>query len=337
MKLDELNGEKKVKIHQLIPHDTKIDFVSKRFLTFALSIVLTILSLVALNYKGLNYGIDFRGGFILEIKSPEKIDLSNLRTKLSDLHIGDVTLQEFGKQGEVLVRIPSNAIDQETQNKELENVKKVIGEKVEYRKIEKIGPKVGKELIDAATLAVVLSLAGILLYIWIRFEWQFAICGVIALAHDCLMLLGFYSLFHSFEFSTNAIVALLMTACYSIHDTVVVYDRIRENMEKLRTLNLVELLNLSMNETLSRTLLTSLTTLISLAVLCLFGGKVIYEFSFPILFGIAFGTFSSICLAAPMLLYTGLKLDGKEVKTGLKLDEKDGKEAKKKVEKKELK
>ncbi|MDR1334579.1 MAG: protein translocase subunit SecF [Holosporaceae bacterium] len=203
------------------------------------------------------------------------------------------------------------------QNTSLEKLKACLGDNVEYRKVEKIGPKVGSELVSDAIMAVVISLMAILLYIWIRFEWQFALCGVIALAHDCIVLLGLYSLFHYFEFNVNAIVALLMTACYSIHDTVVVYDRIRENMAAYRNLSVAELLDKSINETLSRTVLTSFTTILSLFALCFFGGKVIFDFCFPILFGLMFGTFSSICLSAPLLLFTGLRVDGKDLEIGL--------------------
>jgi preprotein translocase SecF subunit len=308
-----------MEFYKLIPHDTKINFVAHRRLTYIFSIVALLISIFGFFFHGLNFGIDFRGGFVIEVRMPktQTVDLGAMREKLTKLDIGEVYLQEFGSQNDVLIRIPSSGETPDEQSKSLENVKACLGDNVEYRKVEKIGPKVGRELVSDAIMAVIISLMAILLYIWIRFEWQFAMCGVIALAHDCVVLMGLYSLFHYFEFNVNAIVALLMTACYSIHDTVVVYDRIRENMAAYRNLSVAELLNRSINETLSRTVLTSMTTILSLFALCFFGGKVIFDFCFPILFGLMFGTFSSICLSAPLLLFTGLKVDGKDVDIGL--------------------
>jgi len=306
-----------LQLYKLIPHDTKIDFVGKRKHIFLFSILITIASIFAFAFNGLNFGVDFRGGFVMEIRTQEKADLGALREKLNDLHIGEVSLQEFGSNRDVMIRMPSSGESQKEQNVALEKVKAALGDGVEYRKIEKIGPKIGKELVHDAILAVVISLLAILVYLWFRFEWQFAICGVIALAHDCIVLMGLYSVCHYFEFSANAIVALLMTACYSIHDTVVVFDRVREDMVAYRILTVAELLNKAINETLSRTVLTSLTTVLSLLVLCIFGGKVIFDFCFPIMCGLAFGTFSSICLAAPLLLFTGIRVDGKDLEIGL--------------------
>lgn len=306
-----------MEFHKLIPHDTKIDFVGKRNYIFIFSIIITVASILSFAFKGLNYGVDFRGGFIMEIRTQDKADIGDLREKLQKLEIGEISLQEFGSDRDVLIRMPSTSDSQHEQNIALEKVKTVLGDNVEYRKIEKIGPKIGKELVHDAMLAVIISLAAILLYVWIRFEWQFAICGVTALAHDCIVLMGLYSVFHYFEFNANSIVAFLMTASYSIHDTVVVFDRIREDMYKYRNLTVMELLNKALNETLSRTLLTSLTTVISLLALCLFGGKIIFDFCFPIMFGLIFGTFSSICLSAPLLLFTGIRVDGKDLELGL--------------------
>lgn len=306
-----------MEFYKLIPHDTKIDFVGKRFYTFAFSIILLIISVCGFMFNGLNYGIDFRGGFLMEIKTSEPADLGKLRSTLTALDIGDVFLQEFGSKQDVLIRIPSSSDSQKDQNASLEKVKKALGDSVEYRKVEKIGPKIGAELVKNAIYAVIISLMAILIYIWMRFEWQFAICGITALVHDCIILLGLYSLCHYFEFSGDAIVALLMTASYSIHDTVVVFDRIREDMVAYRNLTVAQLLNKSMNETLSRTVLTALTTFLSLFALCMFGGKVIFDFCFPILFGIMFGTFSSVCLSAPLLLFTGIRLDGRNIPIGL--------------------
>ena len=306
-----------MELYKLIPHDTKIDFVSKRKYVFLFSIIMTLGSILAFFFHGLNYGVDFRGGFVMEIRTQEKADIGALRTKLNDLHVGEFSLQAFGSDRDVMIRMPSSGESQAEQNAALEKVKATLGDNVEYRRLEKIGPKIGDELVHDAFLAVIISLCAILLYMWIRFEWQFAICGVIALAHDCIVLMGLYSTCHYFEFNVNSIVALLMTACYSIHDSVVVFDRVREDMLAYRNMTIVQLLNKAINETLSRTMLTSLTTVLSLLALCLCGGKVIFDFCFPILFGLLFGTFSSICLAAPLLLYTGIRIDGKDLEVGL--------------------
>ncbi|MDR1267565.1 MAG: protein translocase subunit SecF [Holosporales bacterium] len=289
---------------QLIPHDTKIDFVGKRFIAFAISIALTIAALGTFFLRGLNYGIDFVGGYVLEVRTTEKADLTDMRKKISDLNIGEVSLQEFGSAQDVLIRIPSAEGNEQTRAASLARVKEALGASVEIRRTETIGPKVGKELVENAIYAVVLSLLAILAYIWARFEWPFAICGVIALVHDCIILLGFYSACHFLEFNTNAVVSFLLTASYSIHDTVVVYDRIRENMKKLNATAFPEIVNMSMNETLSRTILTTATTLLALLALCLFGGEVISEFSLPLLVGFSFGSVSSVCLSSPLLLYT---------------------------------
>ena len=307
-----------MEFYKLIPHDTKIDFVGFRKFTYLFSIIVVLTSIFFFFFNGLNFGIDFRGGFLMEIRTQQEANIGELRDKLTKLNIGEVYLQEFGSKNDVLIRIPSNSNEtQESQNASIEKVKEALGDNIEYRKIEKIGPKVGAELVHDAIIAVLISLIAILIYIWSRFEWEYAICGVISLAHDCIALMGLYSVVHYFEFSANSIVALLMTASYSIHDTVVIFDRIRENIISYKSLTIKELLNKSMNETLSRTILTSTTTVLSLLALCFFGGKVIFDFCFPILFGLIFGTFSSICLSAPLLLVTGIKVDGKNLELGL--------------------
>lgn len=306
-----------MELYKLIPHDTKIDFVAKRKYVFLFSFLALLVSILAFTFHGLNYGVDFRGGFVMEIRTPEKADIGALRAKLNDLHIGEVSLQAFGSDRDVMIRMPSSGESQAEQNASLEKVKGALGDQIEYRRLEKIGPKIGQELVHDAVLAVIISLCAILMYMWIRFEWQFALCGVIALAHDCIVLMGLYSMCHYFEFNGNAIVALLMTACYSIHDSVVVFDRVREDVHAYRNMTIAQLLNKAINDTLSRTMLTSITTVLSLLALCLCGGKVIFDFCFPILFGLIFGTFSSICLAAPLLLFTGIRIDGKDLEVGL--------------------
>lgn len=299
----------------IIPYNTKIDFVGFRFITFAICVLVIVASSISFAIKGLNYGIDFRGGFILEVRMPEKPNVPDLRTKIEKLNLGDASLQDFGKDNTLLIRLESHKEegkeDFQVQAETLEKVKKVLGAGVDYRKVETIGPKVGGELIRNALNAIGLALLAMLIYIAVRFEWQFAACAVMALLHDCVAILGLFSLF-PLEFNENAIIAILITAGYSINDTIVIFDRIRENIRKYKKMNLGELINKSLNETLSRTLLTASTTLLALLALYIWGGKVISTFTLPIIIGILIGSFSSICLAAPLLLYLRLKR-GEEV------------------------
>lgn len=283
------------------PQQTKIDFVGLRFVTLALSGAMIALTLIFYLMKGFNYGIDFRGGVILEIRTPQPAVLSTLRQELSEVVEGEISLQEFGSPRDVLIRLDSQA-QQGSEEQLLEKIKTRLGPDIEYRRIETIGPKVGAELIRNGLIAIAWALVAMLIYVWFRFEWQFGICAVIALLHDCIGILGLFTGFQ-LEFNETAIVALLITASYSINDTVVIFDRIRENRQKYRKMTLIELINTSVNETLARTTFTSATTLIALLALYLFGGHVIAAFSLPILVGIGVGTYSSIFLATPLLLY----------------------------------
>jgi preprotein translocase subunit SecF len=295
---------------RMIPYNTKIDFVGFRFIAFAISLVVIVASFISFNVKGLNYGIDFRGGYILEVRMPEKPDVPLLREKMSGLNLGEVSLQEFGKDNTLLVRVERHAeegkADYQVQAETLDKIKQSLGSGVDYRKVETIGPKVGGELIQNGLKAIALALIAMLIYIAVRFEWQFAACAVMALLHDCVAILGLFSLF-PFEFNETAIIAILITAGYSINDTIVIFDRIRENIRKFKKMDLGELINKSLNETLSRTMLTASTTLLALLALYFWGGQVISAFSLPIIIGIMIGSFSSICLAAPLLLYLRLK------------------------------
>lgn len=296
---------------QLVPYNTCINFMGFRFITFFIAGVITLGSFVGLMTKGLNYGVDFRGGFILEVRMPEVPDLSILRDKLSGLKLGEVILQQFGQERDLIVKVERQEGNETAQEDAITKIKTALGEGIDYRKIETVGPKVGGELVQNGLKAVVFALLAMLLYIVVRFEWQFALCAVLALAHDCAAILGLFSIF-PFEFNETAIIAILITAGYSINDTIVIFDRIRENMHKLKKLSLSELINVSLNETLSRTTLTATTTLLALLALYLFGGKIISAFSLPIIIGILIGSFSSICLAAPLLFY--LKLNNNSVK-----------------------
>jgi preprotein translocase subunit SecF len=295
-------------ILQLVPTNTNFNFVRFRYVSFLLSLFVIVASLVGFQYRGLNYGIDFKGGYILEVQLQEAPNLPDLREKFAQLNLGEVSLQEFGSGKNLLIRIESQK-DGSSQDQVLEKIKKPLGDGVEYRRVETVGPKVGGELVRNGVIAVALSMMAMLIYIGFRFEWQFAVCAIIALAHDCIAILGLYS-FTPLEFNETAIIAVLVTAGYSINDTIVIFDRIRENMRKFKRMSMEEIMNKSINETLSRTTMTSLTTLLSLFALYIWGGAVISAFSLPIITGIMVGTFSSVCLAAPLLLYLNVKRGG---------------------------
>jgi preprotein translocase subunit SecF len=290
---------------QLVPSGTRIDFMRLRVPAIGLSGVLVVLSILAYLVMGLNFGIDFRGGLLIEIRTEGPADIAQLRRTLSGLDLGEVQLQEFGEPDDVLIRIERQSGTEQEQLKAVEVVKKVLDPGIEYRRVEFVGPKVGAELVEAGITAVLLSLLVMLAYIWFRFELQFGIGAVVALSHDVILTIGIFSLLGlSFDLSTVA--AILTIAGYSINDTVVVYDRVRENLRKYKRMNLIELLNLSVNETLSRTVLTSVTTLLALLALFFFGGQVIKGFSFAMIWGVVVGTYSSIFVAVPLLLYLKL-------------------------------
>ncbi|MCX7338095.1 MAG: protein translocase subunit SecF [Alphaproteobacteria bacterium] len=290
----------------LVPYNTNFNFIGFRFITFLIAGLITIVSLTAVTFKGLNYGIDFRGGYTLEVKMPEVVDVSVLREKLTQLKLGEVVLQNFGTEHDLLIKLERQEGDDTVQASAIQKIKDALGPNVDYRRVETIGPKVGGELVRNGLKAVAFALLAMLVYIAVRFEWQFAVCAILALAHDCIAILGLFSL-TPLEFNETAIIAVLITAGYSINDTIVIFDRIRENIKKFKRIPLSELINKSVNETLSRTTLTATTTLLALLALYFFGGKVISTFSLPIILGILVGSFSSICLAAPLLLYLNVK------------------------------
>jgi preprotein translocase subunit SecF len=289
---------------QFIPHDVKIDFIGKRWWTFAVSIAVVVFAIAGVFSKGLHYGIDFAGGLMIEIRTPVAADINDIRTKVNALNLGESSIQTIGSQSDIMIRLQQQPGGDQAQQVALNKIKDALGHHVEYRSVQSVGPKAGSELIEKGIWAVIWALIAMMIYIWVRFDWKFGICAIFALLHDCFAIMAMY-VFTGMEFGTSAIVAILTTAGYSINDTVVVYDRIRENLRKYKKMALPELINLSINETLSRTILTAGTTLLSLLALYLFGGPVIAAYSFPILCGITVGTFSSICLASPLLLYFG--------------------------------
>jgi preprotein translocase subunit SecF len=262
--------------------------------------------------KGLNLGIDFLGGIMLEVKTEGPADIGGLRNRVGGLGLGEISLQEFGEPDVVLIRVQRQEGGDNAQQEAVSRVKDALGDAVvEYRRTELVGPTVGAELQESAFLAVLAAIGAILLYIWFRFEWQFGVGAVIALAHDVITTVGLFSLF-AFEFNLSTVAAVLTIAGYSINDTVVVFDRVRENMRKFKKMPLPELFNRSINETLSRTVNTSLTTLLALLMLFAFGGEVIRGFTVAMMWGICIGTYSSIALAVPLLLYLNVHRGGED-------------------------
>jgi preprotein translocase subunit SecF len=291
---------------RFFPADLNIAFMSKRMVFFACSAALIISSLLLLVTRELNYGFDFQGGILIVGRTEKAADIGDMRAQLNQLDLGEVELQEFGQPTDVLIRIQRQEGEEAAQQAAVDKVKKTLGDKVDYRRTEFVGPKVSQELLLDGVLAVVLAIIAILIYIWFRFEWQFGLAAVIALTHDVTATLGVFALMQ-LEFNLTTVAAVLTIAGYSINDTVVVFDRVRENLRKYKKMPLEQLFNDSINQTLSRTTMTSFTTLLALLALYFLGGAVIRDFSFAMIWGIAVGTYSSICVAVPLLLY--MKLD----------------------------
>jgi preprotein translocase subunit SecF len=282
--------------------DTKIDFVAKRWLAFGVTLALMLVTVVALAVQGLNLGIDFKGGILLEAKAPQAIDLAALRTNLGALNLGDVTLQEFGSPQDVLIRIQRQTGDDKAQMAAIDKVRGQMGAAYDYRRVEVVGPTVGAELFRAGVLATLFAILAIALYVGIRFEWQFGLAAMIATLHDVLVTVGLFAVLQ-LDFNLTAVAALLTLAGYSINDTVVVFDRIREILRRQKAVDLATVINDSINQTLSRTIMTAGTTLLALLPLVLFGGHALLNFSLALAWGIIVGTYSSIYVAAALLLY----------------------------------
>ena len=294
-------------ILRIIKTGTDIKFMKIKRLTLFISSFLFLLSLFSIFTKGLNLGIDFTGGSLIEVRFKENISLNNLRTKMNKLNLGEIQLQTIGNENDVVIRAQDKINDASTQTKTIEVIKNSLKDKsVDYRRTEFVGPKVGGELVNAGIIAVIFSLIGILFYIWLRFQWNFAIGAIIALIHDVILTLGFFSVLQ-LEFNLATVAAVLTIAGYSINDTVVIYDRIRETMRKYKQITFDEIINLSLNGTLSRTLMTSLTTLLALMALFIFGGVVISSFIIALIWGVIIGTYSSLYVASPLLIF--LKTD----------------------------
>jgi len=281
----------------------KIDFMRWHFFGFAFSGVLTVVTIVLFLMQGLNYGIDFVGGTLIEARNISgPADLAAMRARLEALHLGDPSLQTFGSPQDVLIRLPQQPGGDAAQMKAVQQAREALGPGIDYRRVEVVGPSVGGELIRAGVLATVLALGAIMIYIWFRFEWQFGIGATLSTLHDVVTTVGLFAIFQ-LEFNLTTLAAILTIAGYSINDTVVIYDRVRESMRKYRTMSLRELINLALNETLSRTILTVSTVALAVLALLIFGGQVLRGFSIAMLWGIAIGTYSSLFIAAPLLYY----------------------------------
>ena len=285
-----------------LPVEPKIDFLGQRKLFAVFSALLFLGAIALFLVQGLNFGVDFRGGILIEARTDGPADLAELRSTLGGLGLGEVTLQRFGEPTDVLINVQRQDGEEAEQLAAITTVKDALGDQVvEYRRTEFVGPKVGSELKEAGFLATVLSLLAIGFYIWFRFEWQFGVAALVALAHDIVATVGFFAL-TQVEFNLATLAAILMIAGYSINDTVVLFDRVRECMRKYKKLPTTQLLNLAINQTLSRTLLTSVTTLLALLALFLFGGQVIQGFTIGLIWGVLIGTYSSVGLAIPLLM-----------------------------------
>lgn len=286
----------------LVPHDTKIDFVAKRWWAFGVTILLMIVTVASLSINGLNLGIDFKGGILIEAKAAQDIDVAALRAEIATLNLGEISLQEFGSKSDVLIRIQRQEGGEDAQQKAIEAVREKLGGDYEYRRVEVVGPTVGEELFQAGMTATGLAILAIALYVGARFEWQFGCAAFLATLHDVFVTVGLYSVLQ-LDFNLTAVAALLTLAGYSINDTVVVFDRIRETLRRQKAKDIRVIINNAVNETLSRTLMTAGTTLIALIPLVILGGQTLINFSLALTWGILVGTYSSIYVAAALLLY----------------------------------
>lgn len=294
------------------PHDLRLPFMRFKGLAFVLSVIAMLAALGLYFTRGLNYGVDFKGGSMIELQSKSgPANIAKLRDDLGKLGLGGVQIQEFGQPTDVLIRFEEQRGGEAAQQVALKKVLDAVGSEYTQRRVEVVGPAVSSELRLTGMIAVFAGILAIVSYVWFRFEWQFAVGAVVALTHDVLFTVGIFSLFQ-FEFDLSTVAALLTILGYSVNDTVVVSDRIRENLRKFKKMELDELLNLSINETLSRTILTSLAAIAVLLALYVFGGEVIRNFNFAMLLGIIVGTYSSIFIAAPLLSYLGVKRDWSE-------------------------
>ena len=296
-----------MRLLRIVPDDTKFDFMRFRRISFPVSALLSILAVVLYFTHGLNFGIDFVGGTLMEVQSKSgPANLSQMRTTLNGLGLGDVQLQQFGAPNDVLLRIAQQPGGEGAQQQAVAKVRQALGDSVEYRRVEVVGPRVSTELLAYGTLGLVVAIFAIQIYLWFRFEWQFALGAMIANVHDIVLTIGFMSV-SQIDFDLTSIAALLTILGYSLNDTVVIYDRIREMLRRYKRISMAELLNVSVNATLSRSIITHVTVTLALLALLLFGGNAIHSFTATMMFGVVLvGTYTSVFIAAPILIYLGV-------------------------------
>ncbi len=306
-----------MKTLKLVPSTPDFKFVRYNRRALVISSVLIIGSLVAFFMQGLNFGIDFKGGILVEISSSEPVDIAALRGRMQTLELGEVQIQQFGTPTDVLIRVAeaADAVSTERDLSAVDAMRQDLEGEFEIRRVEIVGPQVSRELIQTGLLAVVAAISSMLIYIWFRFEWQFSVGAVMALVHDVILTIGVFSVLQ-LDFNLSILAAILTIVGYSMNDTVVVYDRVRENLRKYKKMDISELLDIAINQTLSRTVMTSVTTLLALIALYTLGGEVIRGFTFAMIWGVIVGTYSSIFIAAPLLIQLGVKRDWSEVQSG---------------------
>tara|TARA_Y100000591_G_scaffold319057_1_gene330660 strand:- start:1084 stop:1989 length:906 start_codon:yes stop_codon:yes gene_type:complete len=280
-----------------------INFVSKFKKANIASVTIFILSLIFITFKGLNYGIDFKGGTLIELRTDKSIQATSIRDSLNSMNLGDINVKKFGIDGDYLIKVEQkNTNNSDLIPKIKKSLKENLNADIDFRRVENVGPKVSSELLESSIIAISLALAAMLFYIWVRFEWQFSVGSIIALFHDVVITLGIFSIL-SLEINLSIIAAVLTIVGYSMNDTVVIYDRIRENLFKYTKISISDVSNLSINETLSRTIITSVTTLLALGSIYILGGEILRGFSFAMILGVIIGTYSSIFVASPILKF----------------------------------
>ena len=296
-----------IPVFRIVPDNTKFDFTQFRRISFPISAVLSIVAIGLFFTHGLNFGIDFKGGTLLEIQTKSgPADISAMRAQLSNLGLGELQLQQFGGPSDVLIRLAEQAGGETAQQSAVQKVRAALGNNVEYRRVEVVGPRVSSELLAYGLLGLIVAIGGILVYLWFRFEWQFALGAMIANVHDIVLTIGFMSI-SQVDFDLTSIAALLTILGYSLNDTVVIYDRIREILRRYKKMPMPEVLNESINSTLSRSIITHVTVTLALLALFLFGGNAIHSFTAVMMFGVVLvGTYTSIFIAAPILIYLGV-------------------------------
>jgi preprotein translocase subunit SecF len=307
----------KLPLLRIVPDDTKFDFMRFRRISFPISAVLSIIAILLYFFHGLNFGIDFVGGTLIEVQSKSgAADLAKMRTALSGLGLGEVQLQEFGGPTDVLIRVAQQPGGEEAQQAAINKVRQALGDEVDYRRVEVVGPRVSSELLAMSTIGLGLAIFAILIYLWFRFEWQFSLGAMIANVHDLVLTIGYMSL-TQIDFDLSSIAALLTILGYSLNDTVVIYDRIREMLRRYKRMSMPDLLNISVNSTLSRSIITHVTVTLALLALLLFGGHAIHSFVATMIFGVVLvGTYTSVFIAAPILIYLGVGTTRMEAQDG---------------------